>query len=166
MGWSGSGVYRKFGWRGVVGKNESCAFALKIKRGPGFAGAFFVERGLIVALRYQFSFRANWNWRASKAALGWPAAQTGPAVGSQSWFTAATLVRLNRLKASAMRSRRKRSPKLMPFETRRSNWKNPGDVNLSRPSVPKQPKGGATPVTEKGCLALVRQTVGRPKLAP
>src|SRR5258707_9013777 len=96
--------------------------------------------------------------------VGWPAAQTGPAVGSQSWFTAAMLVRLNRLKASAMRSRRNRSPKLIPLEMRRSNWKNPGDVKASRPSVPKQPNGAAGET--KGCLELVRQTVGRPKLAP
>lgn len=113
---------------------------------------------------YQLSFRANWNWRASKAAVGWPAAQLAPDVGSQSWFTPAILVWLKRLKASAMRSRRKRSPKLMPLETRRSNWKNPGDVKASRPRVPKQPNGAAGET--KGCLELVRQTVGRPKLAP
>src|SRR5713101_6572549 len=118
----------------------------------------------MVVQRYQLSFRANWNWRASKAAVGWPAAHVEPAVGSQSWFPAATLVWLKRLKASAMRSRRKRSPKLMPLETRRWNWQNPGDVKPSRPRVPKQTNGAAGEV--KGCLALVRQTVGRPKVAP
>src|SRR5260221_11595259 len=90
------------------------------RKAPVFAGASFVGRRLIVVERYQFSFRANWNWRASKAAVGWPAVQVA-AVVSQSWVTAAMLARLNRLKASAMRSRRKRSPKLMPLETRRAN---------------------------------------------
>src|SRR5260370_35334246 len=54
----------------------------------------------------------------------------------------------------------------MRVEAGRSNGKNPGEVKGSRPRVPKQPKGGATPVTVKGCLALGRQTEGRPKLAP
>src|ERR1700675_3258846 len=108
------------GRRNSVRKSGSRATALQREKRPRNRGLFLLG-AKIGAESYQLSLRANWNWRASKAAVGWPAAQTGPAVGSQSWFTAAMLVRLKRLKASAMRSRRKRSPKLMPLETRRSN---------------------------------------------
>src|SRR6266404_9937246 len=96
---------------------------------------------------YQLTLRANWNWRASYEAVGWPAVQDEPADGSQSWLTAAMLVRLKRLKASAMTSSLKRSPRGIRRERRISHWKKLGSVKRFRPRLPLQPaprvvKGG------------------------
>src|SRR5262249_28506438 len=113
---------------------------------------------------YQLSFSANWNWRASYAAVGWPAKHVAPAVGSQSWLTAPTLVRLSKLKASAIRSNRNRSPSAKRRETRRSQVKKPGSVNALRPKLPLQPAGGATPGTLKGERSFARQTLATPKV--
>jgi hypothetical protein len=63
----------------------------KRKEAPEDRGLFlFVTR--MRRERYQLSLRANWNWRASKAAVGWPAAQVVATRVSQSWFTAEMLV--------------------------------------------------------------------------
>src|SRR5438045_4947846 len=94
---------------------------------------YFREGGEKVFKNYQNSLRANWNCRASYAAVGCPARQVEPALGSQTWFTAATLVRLKRLKLSAISRSLKRSPNGISLERRRSNWKNPGPTNRLRP---------------------------------
>src|SRR5260370_634669 len=110
--------------------------------------------------------RANWNWRASKEAVGWPAVQVEPANGLQSWFTAEMFVRLRRLKASAMTSTSKRSPRGMRRERRISTWKKLGDVKRLRPRFPVQPAGGATRGTVNVVPSLLRQTLAGPKGTP
>src|SRR5258708_31988865 len=115
---------------------------------------------------YQLTLRANWNWRASYEAVGWPAVQVEPARGSQSWLTAAMLVRLKRLKASAMTSILKRSPRGMRRERRISHWKKLGDVKRLRPRFPLQPAGGETRGTWNVVPSLLRQTLAGPKVTP
>src|SRR5882672_9481413 len=76
------------------------------------------------------------------------------------------LVRLRRLKASAMRSILKRSPRGMRRETRISTWKKLGDVKAFRPRFPLQPAGGATRGTLNVVPSLLRHTLGGPKVTP
>src|ERR1051326_731263 len=76
------------------------------------------------------------------------------------------LVRLKRLKPSAMRSKRKRSPKRRLLETRRSTSKKPGPVKVLRPRLPSQPCDGETPGMEKAEPSLARQTLAGMKLTP
>src|SRR5207249_3040782 len=116
---------------------------------------------------YQASLRANWNCRASYEAVGCPALQVAPALGSQSWLTAATFVRLKRLNESAMRSSLNRSPSGMRLDTRKSHWKKLGIVKRFRPRLPSQPAGaGSTPVDGKGEPSFARQTLAGPKVTP
>src|SRR5258708_18036715 len=70
------------------------------------------------------------------------------------------LVRLRRLKASAITSTLKRSPRGMRRERRISTWKKFGDVKAFRPRFPSQPPGGAT----KGTPGLA--TAGTPDVVP
>src|SRR5260370_7555824 len=75
-------------------------------------------------------------------------------------------VRLRRLKASAMTSTLKRSPRGMRRERRISNWKKLGDVKRLRPRFPVQPAGGATRGTVNVVPSLLRQTLAGPKVSP
>src|SRR5262249_52445660 len=61
-----------------------------------------------------------------------------------------TLRRLVRLKASAMTSSLKRSPRGKRRESRRSNWKKFGVVKALRPRSPLQPNGGGGPGSADG----------------
>src|ERR1700686_3693001 len=61
---------------------------------------------------------------------------------------------------SAIKSTRRRSPKLMPLATRRSNWKNIGIVKLLRPRSPTQPVSVVLAGGVYGTPALVRHLVG------
>src|SRR5438045_9070951 len=76
------------------------------------------------------------------------------------------LVRLSRLKESAMRSTLKRSPRGMRRERRMSAWKKFGDVKAFRPRFPLQPAGGATRGTLNVVPSLLRHTLGGPKVTP
>src|SRR6266852_3040102 len=76
------------------------------------------------------------------------------------------LVRLRRLKASAMRSILKRSPRGMRRERRKSIWKKLGDVKAFRPRFPSQPAGGATRGTLNVVPSALRHTLGGPKVTP
>src|SRR5437899_2613761 len=76
------------------------------------------------------------------------------------------LVRLSRLKESAMRSTLKRSPRGMRRERRRSTWKKFGDVKALRPRFPLQPAGGATRGTLNVVPSPLRHTLGGPKVTP
>ena len=82
---------------------------------------------------YQFNFIANWNWRGSYAAVGWPALQD---VLLQSGLTAATLNRFTRLNISTIRSMLKRSLKLMRLATRISLKTVQGATPVLRPREP------------------------------
>src|SRR5262249_20629180 len=115
---------------------------------------------------YQRSFNANWNCRASYAAVGCPARHTVPAAGSHNWLTAAIFVRFNMLNPSAIRSTLHRSPSGIVFDNRISIWKNPGPVKAFRPRLPAQPAGGVKNGTVKGVPALVRQTSATPNCVP
>ena len=62
---------------------RSTEFTEEKRERPRFLpGPLFVS-SIVSVCSYQFNLRANWNWRASKAAVGWPAAQV-LAEGSQS----------------------------------------------------------------------------------
>src|SRR2546429_7729530 len=76
------------------------------------------------------------------------------------------LVRLRRLKASAITSTLKRSPRGMRRERRISIWKKVGDVKAFRPRFPLQPAGGATRGTLNVVPSLLRHTLGGPKDTP
>src|ERR1700737_2352833 len=76
------------------------------------------------------------------------------------------LVRLRRLKASAMTSNLKRSPRGMRRERRISTWKKLGDVKAFRPRFPMQPAGGATRGTLNVEPSPLRHTLGGPKVTP
>src|SRR5256712_11674247 len=76
------------------------------------------------------------------------------------------LVRLRRLKASAMTSILKRSPRGMRRERRISTWKKLGEVKRFRPRFPLQPAGGATRGTVNVVPSLLRQTLAGPKVTP
>src|SRR5260370_22114223 len=76
------------------------------------------------------------------------------------------LVRLRRLKASAMTSTLKRSPRGMRRERRRSTWKKFGDVKASRPRFPMQPAGGETRGTVNDVPLLLRHTFAGPNGTP
>src|SRR2546430_11387370 len=76
------------------------------------------------------------------------------------------LVRLKRLKASAMTSILKRSPRGMRRERRMSHWKKLGDVKRLRPRFPLQPAGGETSGTWNGVPSLLRHTLAGPKVTP
>src|SRR5712691_5214818 len=76
------------------------------------------------------------------------------------------LVRLRRLKASAITSILKRSPRGMRRERRISTWKKFGDVKRFRPRFPLQPAGGATRGTVNVVPSLLRQTLAGPKVTP
>src|SRR5260370_5198376 len=98
--------------------------------------------------------------------MGCRARQVAPAVGSQSWLTDKMLRRLKRLKPSAMRSKRTRSPMGIDLETRRSTWKKPGVVKRLRPRLPSQPAGGETPGIAKEEPVLARHVAATPKGTP
>src|SRR5438045_8493247 len=76
------------------------------------------------------------------------------------------LVRLSRLKESAMRSTLKRSPRGMRRERRKSTWKKFGDVKAFRPRFPLEPAGGATRGTLNVVPSRLRHTRGGPKVTP
>src|SRR5882724_12054898 len=78
------------------------------------------------------------------------------------------LVRLNRLKASAIRSSLRRSPSETRRPSRISQVKNPEVLKRLRPRLPVQPSGGVTPGTMvvKGLPPLSTQTFAGPKVAP
>src|SRR2546427_5563270 len=76
------------------------------------------------------------------------------------------LVRLKRLKASAMTSILKRSPRGMRRERRMSHWKKLGDVKRLRPRFPLQPAGGETSGTWNGVPSLLRHTLAGPRVTP
>ena len=81
-------------------------------------------------------------------------------------FTAATLVRLKRLKPSAIRSSFRRSPKGICLDRRRSTSKKPGPTKALRPRLPSQPKGGVKGGTENVEPLLVRQILAGAKCTP
>src|ERR1700730_8976268 len=84
------------------------------------------------------------------------------------------LVRLKRLKESAIRSSWKRSPSGMRLERRMSHWKKLGEVKRLRPRLPSQPAGGemvgkpgiGTGGTAKGFPLLSKHIFATPKVTP
>src|SRR5260370_19474803 len=76
------------------------------------------------------------------------------------------LVRLRRLKASAMTAILRRSPRGMRRERRMSNWKKLGEVKRLRPRFPMGLAGGASRGTVNVVPSLLRHTLAGPKVTP